>query len=96
MGLRIEIGGDVPYCDSQPCVFYKTELLNQLCNTASETCRRLCCSEFSAPARPAARVCVYTFVLKPVRMNVGVTLDILSHFLYECKGKIHLCLHVNF
>ena len=41
---------------------YKTELLNQLANTASKTWRRFYCSEVSAPAH----VCL-TFVLKPVR-----------------------------
>jgi hypothetical protein len=71
------------YCDSCACFTgrnYFNNCLTQLKKPEEVS---------SAVKLVRLRMSVYTrtFVLKPVSLNLGVTLNILSNLFYECNGK---------
>jgi hypothetical protein len=70
------------YCDNLACFTGRNYLTNWVTQVQKP-------EEYSTAVKLVGlRMCVYTFVLKPVRLNRGVTLNILSHFLYEYNGKL--------
>jgi len=69
-------------CDRRACVKRQNFLTNWI--TQLQTLEK----DSTAVKLVRLRMCVFTFVLKAVRLNLGVTLSILSNFLYECNGKL--------
>jgi uncharacterized membrane protein len=76
------------YCDSRACFArrnYSTKWVTQLQKLEEDS---------TAVKLVRLRMCVYTFVLKPVRLNIGVTLEYFVSFPLRMQWKTSICLYM--